>query len=172
MKRVFTDANLFNTESLAFINTAVGTILDFLRARSVVLAPGVDLVVDEYMYSDNTKGCQYYFINHEGRCVFWMDKVESDSFPITGEVNGITSASHIRMFPLFASRASFNMLQDMSWKRSTGEHFVGLSCVFFTMITRTHCELYPRSIEVTQEMIDELRDIVLHALGGPPYPSR
>jgi hypothetical protein len=32
---------------------------------------------------------------------------------------------------------------------------------------RTHCELYPRALHVTQEIIDELRDIVLHALGGP-----
>jgi hypothetical protein len=63
----------------------------------VHLEPGVDLVLDEYVYDDGSKGCQYYFVNHRDRCVFWMDNGDSDLFLVTQEVKGMTSASHIRM---------------------------------------------------------------------------
>ncbi|KAJ7640899.1 hypothetical protein DFH06DRAFT_1477813 [Mycena polygramma] len=133
-KRVFTDANLFDPTMLKFITDNMDRITDFLRAHGVQVAPDVDLVLDEYIYDDGSKGCQYYFVNHQGRCVFWMDKAESDMmFPIMTEVNGIASASHIR-----------HELEAQYWN---------------------HCELFPRSFVVTHEIIDELRDIVLHALG-------
>ncbi|KAJ7126106.1 hypothetical protein C8R44DRAFT_874479 [Mycena epipterygia] len=132
-KLVFTDANLFDAASLEFITTTIRTIHDFLRAHGVQLEPDVNLVLDEYTYSDQSKGCQYYFVNHKDRCVFWMDNAESDMFSITAEFNGITSASQIR-----------HELEAQYWY---------------------HCELYPRSLEVTYQIVDELRDIVLHALG-------
>jgi hypothetical protein len=56
----------------------------------------VDLVLDEYVYTDDSRGCQYYFVNHKGRAVFWADKAESDMFPITEELGGIQTKSHIR----------------------------------------------------------------------------
>ncbi|KAJ6621366.1 hypothetical protein B0H10DRAFT_2215293 [Mycena sp. CBHHK59/15] len=132
-RRVFTDANLFDTELLESITNNVRIIHDFLRAHGIQLSACVDLVVDEYVYSDGSKGCQYYFVNHETRCVFWVDKTESDLFPISAELNGITSKSHIR-----------HELEAQYWY---------------------HCELFPRSLEVTHEIVDELRDIVLHAFG-------
>ncbi|KAJ7431193.1 hypothetical protein FB451DRAFT_1321023 [Mycena latifolia] len=135
-KRVFTDANLFDNESFTFINHTMHLIHDFLRAHNVQLHPDVDLVLDEYLYADQSKGCRYYFINHHDRCVFWMDKAESSElFPVTEELNGISSMSHIRL--------SRSLIQ---WPRY-------------------HCELFPRSLEVTHAIVDELRGIVLHALG-------
>ncbi|KAJ7359247.1 hypothetical protein DFH08DRAFT_686330, partial [Mycena albidolilacea] len=132
-KRVFTDANLFDNASLTFIHENIHKVHDFLRVHSVHLEPGVDLVLDEYVYADGSKGCQYYFVNHQGRCVFWIDNGDSDLFPVTQEVKGMTSASHIR-----------HELEAQYW---------------------LHCEYYPRAFEVTHEILDELRDIVLHALG-------
>ncbi|KAJ6595706.1 hypothetical protein DFH09DRAFT_145401 [Mycena vulgaris] len=131
-KRVFTDANLFDKTSLVFINTNISTIHDFLRVHNVQLAPDVDLVLDEYTYDDQTKGCQYYFVNHKDRSVFWMDKAESDMFSISQEVKGIKSKSHIR-----------HELEGQYWY---------------------HCELFPKSLIVTREIVDELRGIVQHAL--------
>jgi hypothetical protein len=93
---VFTDANLFDNASLTFIHENIHKVHDFLRVHNVHLEPGVDLVLDEYVYDDGSKGCQYYFVNHQGRCVFWMDHGYSDLFPVTQEVKGMESASHIR----------------------------------------------------------------------------
>ncbi|KAJ7185537.1 hypothetical protein C8R46DRAFT_1060915 [Mycena filopes] len=132
-KRVFTDANLFDPATLKFINESVNNIHDFLRVHNVQLAADGDLVLDEYIFNDGSRGAQYYFVNHHDRCVFWMDNVGSDIFAISRELRGMTAASHIR-----------HELEAQYWY---------------------HCELYPRSFEVTREIINELRDIVLHALG-------
>ncbi|KAF8190343.1 hypothetical protein K438DRAFT_922970 [Mycena galopus ATCC 62051] len=132
-KRVFTDANLFDPEALEFITKNMDTVFDFLRANNVELEAGTDLVLDEYTYDDESKGCQYYFVNHQGRCVFWMDNGGSDLFPIVQELTGIKSASLIR-----------HELEAQYW---------------------LHCEYYPLSFKVTHEIVDELRDVVLHAFG-------
>ncbi|KAJ7359252.1 hypothetical protein DFH08DRAFT_1074779 [Mycena albidolilacea] len=134
-KRVFTDANLFNNTTLTFINDNIRKVHDFLHAHNftVHLEPGVELVMDECVCDDGSKGCRYYFVNHRYRCVFWMDNGDSNLFPVTQEVKGMTSASHIR-----------HELEAQYW---------------------LHCEYYPRAFEVTHEIVDELRDIVLHAFG-------
>ncbi|KAF7361104.1 hypothetical protein MSAN_01142000 [Mycena sanguinolenta] len=54
-------------------------------------------------------------------------------FPVTAEVKGITSASHIR-----------HEIEAQYW---------------------LHCEYYPTAFELTHEIVDELRDIFLHAFG-------
>ncbi|KAF7361071.1 hypothetical protein MSAN_01138000 [Mycena sanguinolenta] len=86
------------------------------------------------------RGCQYYFVNHVGRCVFWMDNGESEMFPVTAELKGMKSASHIR-----------HELEAQYW---------------------LHCEYYPRAFNLTHEIIDELRDIVLHAFGDVVTSNR
>ncbi|KAJ7126104.1 hypothetical protein C8R44DRAFT_874477 [Mycena epipterygia] len=117
-KLVFTDANLFDTSSLEFITTTIRTIHDFLRAHGVQLEPDVNLVLDEYTYFDKSKGCQYYFVNHKDRCVFWMDNAESDLFSITHELNGITSASQIHLITSPTSTAG--------WKLEELDHMLSL----------------------------------------------
>ncbi|KAJ7467281.1 hypothetical protein B0H11DRAFT_2239523 [Mycena galericulata] len=62
-----------------------------------------------------------------------MDYGDSDLFPVTHEVKGMTSASHIR-----------HELEAQYW---------------------LHCEYYPKAFEVIHEIIEELHDIVIHALG-------
>ncbi|KAK7044635.1 hypothetical protein R3P38DRAFT_3388945 [Favolaschia claudopus] len=126
-KRVFTDANLFDATTLTYINDNMSTVLDFLRAHNVELEPGVDLVLDDFLYDDGSKGCQYYFVNHQDR------SFDSDLFPVSSEVKGMSSASHIR-----------HELEAQYW---------------------LHCEYYPMAFEVTHAVVDELRDIVLHAFG-------
>ncbi|KAJ6511206.1 hypothetical protein C8R45DRAFT_966380 [Mycena sanguinolenta] len=132
-KRVFTDANLFDTETLAFIHYNLHTVNDFLRDHNVYLPPGVDLVLDEYIYSDGSKGCRYYFVSHQDRSVFWMDNGDSELFPVTAEVKGMKDALLIR-----------HELEAQYW---------------------LHCEYYPTAFELSHEIVDELRDIVLHAFG-------
>ncbi|KAJ7754473.1 hypothetical protein B0H16DRAFT_1542487 [Mycena metata] len=131
--RVFTDANLFDSVTLQFMNENVRKVIDFLRVHGIQLAPDVDLVLDEYIDGDGGKWCQYYFVNHQDRCVFWLDKAGSEMFDITQNLRGMSDASHIR-----------HELEAQYW---------------------CHCELYPRSFAVTHEIVDELRDILLHALG-------
>ncbi|KAJ7754474.1 hypothetical protein B0H16DRAFT_745519 [Mycena metata] len=132
-RRVFTDASLFDGATLQFINLQIDIIFNFLRAYNIALKAGVDLVLEEYKYSDGSPGCQYYFVDHQDRSVFWFDEVDATAFRIAQEVNGLTAAAHIR-----------HILQVQYWN---------------------HCELFPESLKLTHEILDELRDIVLYARG-------
>ncbi|KAF7361073.1 hypothetical protein MSAN_01138200 [Mycena sanguinolenta] len=132
-KRVFTDANLFDPATVVFINENIRTVNDFVRAHNVDLPPGVDLVLHESIFADESKGCLYYFVNHLNRCVFWIDNVGSELFLVTPEVRGMTSPSHCR-----------HELEAQYW---------------------LHCAYYPRAFELTHEIVNELRSIVLHAAG-------
>ncbi|KAJ7269955.1 hypothetical protein C8J57DRAFT_1227621 [Mycena rebaudengoi] len=148
-KRIFTDVNLFDPDLHAFIVENIDNIYDVLRVHGIELAAGVDLVLDEDVYSDGSKGCQYYFVHHKRRTVFWVDPVEASLFSVARELNGIKSPSHIRWlaflcFTRWAQLGTGHVLQAQYWY---------------------HCELFPSSLEVTREIVDELRDIVLHALG-------
>lgn len=95
MKRIFTDSNIMQPELLNVITSTIYTIADFIRARSIQVDANVDLVLDA-----SNVDCKYYFVKHQTRCIFWMDKVDSSLFPVTQELKGITSESrmHIRMF--------------------------------------------------------------------------
>ncbi|KAJ7634763.1 hypothetical protein FB45DRAFT_909787 [Roridomyces roridus] len=134
-KRVFTDANIYKSRTLRFIENVMHRILssldDFLRSARVELRD-IDLVLDECLCEDGTPGCRYYFVNHKDRCVFWMDEAPEYLFPIVWEIRGVTSAYHVS-----------NILQAQYWY---------------------HCELYPRSLQVTPEILDELQDNASHGL--------
>ncbi|KAF7361080.1 hypothetical protein MSAN_01139000 [Mycena sanguinolenta] len=125
-KRVFTRANLFDPATLVFINDNVRTVNDFVCVHNVDLPPGVDLVLYEYTYSDGRKECKYYFVNHMGRRLFWMDIGDSV------------------------------LRKDMP-SASIGDRLEALYWL--------HCEYFPRAFELTHEIVDELRDLVLHAFG-------
>ncbi|KAJ7269953.1 hypothetical protein C8J57DRAFT_1509064 [Mycena rebaudengoi] len=132
-KRIFTDVNLFDPDLHAFIVENIDKIYDVLRVNGIELAAGVDLVLDEYVYTDGSRGCEYYFVHHKLRTVFWVDPVDASLFPVAQELKGMKTQSHIGL-----------ELRAQYWY---------------------HCELFPSSLEVTREIVDELRDVVLHALG-------
>ncbi|KAJ7155007.1 hypothetical protein C8R46DRAFT_1116799 [Mycena filopes] len=130
-KRVFTDANLFSMGALLFIDTQMDSIFEFLRTRSIGLQPDVDLVLEEYTYSDGSSGCQYYFVDHDAQSVFWFDEVASDEFSVIRNLNGVKSATHIR-----------DILQKEYWD---------------------HCELFPKSLKLTDKIIVKLKATILFA---------
>ncbi|KAJ7185533.1 hypothetical protein C8R46DRAFT_1060901 [Mycena filopes] len=132
-KRVFTDANLFNMGALLFIDTQMDSIFEFLRTRSIVLRPNVDLVLEEYTYSDGSNGCQYYFVDHNAQSVFWFDEVASEEFSVIRNLNGVKSATHICY-----------ILQKEYWD---------------------HCDLFPKSLKLKPEILDEVRDLIFFARG-------
>ncbi|KAJ7912851.1 hypothetical protein B0H13DRAFT_1874435 [Mycena leptocephala] len=165
-KRVFTDANLFDSETLLFIDNNVRTVHVFLRAHAAQLEPGVDLVLDEYIYSDQSKGCQYCFVNHSRRvaaaqavtpchnstlCVHASVKIHS-----TQEADTERPGSQLEPYhPSYLARNEAMVLTSL---KNLWEHRGSRAMIEATT-----------ALHVTQEfeLIDELRDIVLHALGGP-----
>ncbi|KAF8142196.1 hypothetical protein K438DRAFT_1995309 [Mycena galopus ATCC 62051] len=89
---LLTDGNLFDNDTLVFINDNVRTIDDFLCTYNIHLELDVDLVLDQYMYANRDKRCQYYFANHQDRSVFWLDDADSDLLPHEAAVEGTVFA--------------------------------------------------------------------------------
>ncbi|KAF8190332.1 hypothetical protein K438DRAFT_1831867 [Mycena galopus ATCC 62051] len=140
VKRIFTDADIFERKSLSVITEAMNTVADFMRSRNTEVAACVDLVLNTFYYDgdttmvDTTMGCQYYFVNHETQCVFWMDKAESSMFPVTAFLTGITSESRMHIV---------HELMAQYWQ---------------------HCYIFPAKLEMTHKHVDKFRNIVLYSL--------
>jgi hypothetical protein len=62
------------------------------RDKNVTLPPGVELVLEIVPFKDQLI-CGYYFVNHNSRCLFWLE--EFDAEEICGDI-GVVSLSHLR----------------------------------------------------------------------------
>ncbi|CAK5263724.1 unnamed protein product, partial [Mycena citricolor] len=97
-KHVYTDLNVFEQSKLEDIQRYLDKIVDAMRILDVELIDGMELVLDDYFFSDDSKGCQYYLVNHEERSVFWLEEVDStEIFDIGTKVDGMSSSSILRL---------------------------------------------------------------------------
>ncbi|KAF9010167.1 hypothetical protein BDQ17DRAFT_1004423 [Cyathus striatus] len=136
-KRVYTDANLYDDDTLILINESIDHIYDFLDVNSVVLSPTADLVLD---LVDNQ--VQYYFADHRSRTVFYLDKLKTSDFPSWYEVQGASSLSHFG-----------HLIEAEYW---------------------WHVFLFPSSLTIREDIVNELRDVVIHGIGDAmtsPYST-
>ncbi|KAF8997287.1 hypothetical protein BDQ17DRAFT_1429153 [Cyathus striatus] len=136
-KRVYTDANLYDDDTLILINKSINHIYDFLDVNSVVLSPTADLVLD---LVDNQ--VQYYFADHRSRTVFYLDKLKTSDFPSWYEVQGASSLSHFG-----------HLIEAEYW---------------------WHVFLFPSSLTIREDIVNELRDVVIHGIGdamSSPYST-
>ncbi|KAG2066957.1 hypothetical protein BDR04DRAFT_1159614 [Suillus decipiens] len=79
--------------------------------------------------------CCYYFVNPAERCLFWLD--EYDAEDMLGECRGVTALSHKRL-----------AVQAQYWCAS---------------LPKKHWEMFPNICQVTQDILDELKELMLHA---------
>ncbi|KAG2041254.1 hypothetical protein BDR03DRAFT_1007580 [Suillus americanus] len=79
--------------------------------------------------------CCYYFVNPAERCLFWLD--EYDAEDMLGECRGVTALSHKRL-----------AVQAQYW------------CV---SLPKKHWEMFPNLCPVAQDILDELKELMLHA---------
>ncbi|KAJ7282776.1 hypothetical protein C8J57DRAFT_1463389 [Mycena rebaudengoi] len=137
-KRIFTDAHLHIDTVFDAATAFIDKIERFYADNGMITsrrANGVDLVLDFEKSEDSMGGtlCRYYFANHPERIVFWDDAFELDRLSHGRDVQGVSSAQHIK-----------TELAVQFWR---------------------HCELFPSAIEVTPELIAELRDVLIHHIG-------
>jgi hypothetical protein len=92
---VYTDANLFNPEELEVITESANQILGALESSDLdktIKKDEVELVLELCGNSSNLV-CGYYFVCHERRCLFWLEKF--DASDICGEIKVVVSRSHL-----------------------------------------------------------------------------
>ncbi|KAG1885203.1 hypothetical protein F4604DRAFT_1616659 [Suillus subluteus] len=91
-KRVFTDADVRNPETVVRIGKAVEKAYEEARNASISLDPSIELVL-ELMEKGNEE-CGYYFVDHEKRVIFWFQDHKSDL--LMCNIRGVERKSHIR----------------------------------------------------------------------------
>ncbi|KAF8068880.1 hypothetical protein FPV67DRAFT_1448735 [Lyophyllum atratum] len=135
-KRIFTDANLYEADMLSQIEANIDTIDEFFRVHNIRRSVHVDLVL-ELLRVDGQIDTLYYMVDHSKRCIFFVDDFDASDLPIWYELQGVTSPTHVK-----------HEIETQYWTKQ-----------------RYHCLMFPRSIELSQDLVDELRDIIIHSLG-------
>ncbi|KAJ3788474.1 hypothetical protein GGU10DRAFT_306920 [Lentinula aff. detonsa] len=95
--RYYTDANIMDDLTKDRIVACINDFDDFIRSRSIQLSSRTNTVFNLHTdpYDPDKYTCQYYIADHATRSVFWLDAVDAESFPVWGEVKGVTSPTHI-----------------------------------------------------------------------------
>ncbi|KAF8176174.1 hypothetical protein K438DRAFT_2022689 [Mycena galopus ATCC 62051] len=152
-KRIFTDAHLHIDTVFDTATAFIGEIERFYADNGMITSRrenGVDLVLDLVKSEDGAgeTRCGYYFVDHPERIIFWDDAFELDQL---SHGRGVTSAQHINEEVWFVLRIDSSPM-------------IFPETELLVQFWR-HCELFPSAIEVTSELIAELRDVLIHHIG-------
>ena len=95
-QRVFTDADLCDTDIFQAVKTFLEQLDEFIATRNIQIPENVDLVFDLIRSQEDGKTyCAYYYADHDNKSVFWLDGYDATNFYIWSEVRGVKSASQV-----------------------------------------------------------------------------
>ncbi|KAG0697598.1 hypothetical protein DFH29DRAFT_1082268 [Suillus ampliporus] len=106
----------------------------------------VELVLEPKKAGETEIICCYYFVNPAERCLFWLD--EYDAEDMLGECRGVTALSHKRL----AVQAQYWCVSLPNLDSAVNKHR-----------SRKHWEMFPNLCPVAQDILDELKELMLHA---------
>ena len=114
VQKVYTDANLFDSEILRRANEDITTIQNCLRNNHIHLSDSTVLVLDVFYAVAEAEGEEepgkpkvkntgnmviqtiYHFADHEQRVVFFLDNFEASDLGGCSEISNVTSEAHLR----------------------------------------------------------------------------
>lgn len=130
-KRTFTEGHI-NEYLFHLMDRCADELYDLARTQSPNFDAGdIELVVQ--VEPNQTDSCQYYFVDHETRTLFWLhvyDQATATEAVFDG-FQGVSDPSHIRY-----------ALESQYWM---------------------HCERYPKHELNRVKLLKELREVVVHA---------
>ncbi|THU75184.1 hypothetical protein K435DRAFT_881422, partial [Dendrothele bispora CBS 962.96] len=137
-KNVYTDANILDADVLSEIETAMTIFFGFCTDAGFVLTSSTNLVLDVELTekSDDKYIYKYYLVDHDNRSIFWLDE-------------------------LAFNEESFDICYQVKgvWSSSHIRHHIEQQYWY-------HCHLFPTSLTLTPDLVDELRDILMHWISG------
>jgi len=114
MQKVYTDANLFDSEILRQTNEDIKTIQNCLNHNDIHLSNSTVLVLDVFYAEaeaeeeeepgkpkaknsgNNFIQTIYHLANHEQRVIFFLDDFEASDLSGCSEIYNVTSETHLR----------------------------------------------------------------------------
>ncbi|KAG2091845.1 uncharacterized protein F5147DRAFT_779888 [Suillus discolor] len=142
-KRVFTDANVRDSETAVKINKAIETAYEGAQKAGISLDSSVELALELFVEGDK-EFLGYYFVDHERRVIFWFEDYKC--FELVNNVRGVERKSHIKY--ALDSQYWFVWPSDDLQYRDVG---------------RRHVELFPNKRVLPEDIIITLKEIVMHA---------
>ncbi|KAH7909163.1 hypothetical protein BJ138DRAFT_1102917 [Hygrophoropsis aurantiaca] len=147
--RTYTEVDICDPEILHDIQGFSNTLHESLRLFVIEKDLNVELnkieLVLEPTEDEFGTICCYYFINHRARCLFWLQDYDAEII-LTG-TKGLTSLSHKR----FAIEAEYWWAQ---------------------IRFRKHWDHFPNFCRLTQNVKDEIREMMLHGICDHLAPKR
>ncbi|KAG1737402.1 hypothetical protein EDB19DRAFT_955204 [Suillus lakei] len=92
-KRVFTDADVRDPDTVVKIDQAVEMAYEEARRANVPLDPSVELAL-ELIVEEDVEYWGYYLADHERRVIFWFEDYKS--FDLMNNVRGVKRKSHVK----------------------------------------------------------------------------
>ncbi|KAF9530151.1 hypothetical protein CPB83DRAFT_851059 [Crepidotus variabilis] len=135
-KRVYTEADLFNSSIFAQITADITEIEAHVRITGTKLPDRCVMFIDTvHTEDDDFKGYKssYYFVDHISRSIFFLDEFDANSMSAFYEIWGCKNDIHLG-----------HEIEAQYW------YFI---------------QLYPDALIITSEVIAELRDVILHFIG-------
>ncbi|KAG6811849.1 hypothetical protein H0H92_005582 [Tricholoma furcatifolium] len=134
-KRIFTDSNLYDNDTLAKVESDIAAVETHMHRHNIERSKEIDLVLD-LQSEDDGANTFYYLIDHSSRSVFSFDNMEDQDFPTWEEVKGVVSPTHASM-----------------------------RTQFYPYVFDAEIEANYWSIELSEDLILEFRDLVIHSMG-------
>ena len=174
-QRIFTDVDLYDPTFRRRIDHHIQIIEEFIDSNHISIPDKTDLVLDINLDTDGTYETCYYFANHQLRIIFFLDHFSSEFIPNWGEIEGVNSGRHLRMFLVLSTLECFvYILVSRTWNRSS-VLVRNLAIIYSSFLTvsnwlnpghRWHCLSYPDAFQLTDDLVCEFRAIVMHYIGG------
>lgn len=99
---------------------------DLARTKSPNFDAGdIELVVQ--VVPNQTDSCQYYFVDHETRTLFWLHVYDKATETVFDDLQGVRDPSHIRTLCELMALVIWTSQQDMPWSLNTGLSLVIVS---------------------------------------------
>ncbi|KAK0486397.1 hypothetical protein IW261DRAFT_1559799 [Armillaria novae-zelandiae] len=135
-KRTFTGVDLRNQAKLQRIMNHLDTIYEFIRKNHIIIPANVDLVFELVRDPDSgDECCAYYFASHGTRSVFWLDDFDTNNLIIWAQ-------------------------EEVKGVTEPSHVRLEIEAQYWY-----HCQLFPTCMEMTMDIIEELRDILIYYMG-------
>ena len=90
-QRIFTESDICDSKLYKEIEYGIKVLFDWLKPNELDMDQ-LDLVIERRFNDNDDIVFWYYFVNHQSRCIFWLDDFDAEEVLL--DCQGVRSLSH------------------------------------------------------------------------------
>lgn len=156
MLQVITDANLVIPEQFQFLTECLDNIVSYIHDNQIPIPPKFDLVLcfrPSQPHPDAPLIGVYYCVYHAHHSIFWLD-----SFKLSTHLQG-----DMKHFYTDEPSHIAHAIENLYWSVLPA-CLLSLLIIWWMMVARFHCCLFPASLTITDNAIEEANDFLVYCL--------